>query len=91
MGASGIVLIPHVPDLYNEVYNNSRLQRPESTVWFFSTFPIIQVLMTVTFLSIFPDAGDDKKVIVRAMLPVLMTCYFTICQFLRLLAALHHY
>lgn len=91
MAIGGMTLIPHVPDLYNELYNNSRLQRPESTVMFFAVFPILQILMATVFLVTTRNARMGEAKVVQAMLPLLLTCFFTIGQIYRLGVAINHF
>lgn len=87
----GMMLIPHVPDLYNELYNNSRLQRPESTVVFFAIFPTLQILLSTAFLVTTRKSRRSETKIVKTMLPLLISCLFTLIQIDRFRAALSHF
>lgn len=91
MAVVGLTLIPHVPDLYNELYNDSRLQRPESTAMFFTVFPILQIAMATAFLVTTRNARNSEFKVGRAMLPLLVSCLFTIGQIYRLRVALLHF
>jgi len=91
MAIGGMTLIPHVPDLYNELYNDARLQRPESTVMFFAIFPILQILLAAAFLATTRNLRRSEVKVVQAMLPLLLSCLFTIGQIYRLGVALNHF
>ncbi len=91
MAIGGMTLIPHVPDLYNELYNDSRLQRPESTVVFFAIFPTLQILLATAFLVTTRNSPRSETKVVQAMLPLLLSCLFTIIQIYRFRGALSHF
>jgi hypothetical protein len=91
IAVGGIISTPYLDDIYNEIYNNSRLQRPENTIIYFISFPIIQILMTIIFIYKYSGENLGNKTTVSIIFVICAHILFTILQFSRLLKAIHYF
>ena len=89
MATCGLIWIPYNPDLYNEVYKNVRLERPENSIIFFLWFPIMQILITFLFFKY--SIKVKKNFIKFSVFPFILNIYFSFIQFNRLSKSIDHF
>ena len=89
MATCGLIWIPYNSDLYNEVYKNVRLERPENSIIFFLWFPIMQILITFLF---FKYSKKIKENFIKfSVFPFILNIYFSFIQFNRLSKSIDHF
>lgn len=91
LGALGIATSPIMDDIYNEIYSDTRLSDPESTLFFFCIFPFMHIISTIVFLKNYDTYTKENIISSKANLYKLASVIFILASIYRLLRAWAHF